>query len=56
MKEQSLKPISAMTPAAINREGAAACLEGPGGGCHTETYCALCHANGGTLPSGAPAF
>ena len=43
-------------PLAVNQVGASGCLQGPGGGCHSPTYCALCHANGGTLPSGAPPF
>jgi len=52
---ESGKPwITTGHPAAINRDGAAACLEGPGGGCHTEMYCPLCHSNDGSLPPGSP--
>jgi hypothetical protein len=39
-------------PLAVNQVGAAGCIQP--GGCHGPTYCALCHANGGTLPDGAP--
>ena len=42
-------------PLAVNQVGAASCLH-PSGGCHTETFCPLCHTNGGTLPSGAPPY
>ena len=41
-------------PLAVNQVGAAGCIQP--GGCHSPTYCAICHANGGTLPSGAPPF
>jgi hypothetical protein len=39
-------------PLAVNQVGAAGCLQPTG--CHSPTYCAVCHANGGTLPHGAP--
>jgi hypothetical protein len=41
-------------PLAVNQVGAAGCVQGPGGGCHSPVYCAVCHANGGTLPANAP--
>jgi hypothetical protein len=37
---------------AVKDLGAAGCIRS--GGCHSPTYCATCHANGGTQPSGAP--
>jgi hypothetical protein len=39
-------------PLAVNQVGAANCIQP--GGCHSPTYCAVCHANGGTFPPGAP--
>ena len=41
-------------PLAVNQVGAASCLQPQG--CHGPTYCALCHANGGNIPKGAPPF
>jgi nitrate/TMAO reductase-like tetraheme cytochrome c subunit len=43
-------------PLAVNQIGASGCLQTPGTGCHSPTYCALCHANGGNLPRNAPDF
>ena len=39
-------------PVAVNKVGPASCVQPMG--CHSPTYCAVCHANGGTLPAGAP--
>jgi hypothetical protein len=39
-------------PLAVNEVGAAGCIQPAG--CHSPTYCAVCHANGGTMPKDGP--
>jgi hypothetical protein len=43
-------------PLAVNQVGASTCIQGPDNGCHSPVYCAMCHANGGNLPNGAPPY